>query len=228
MEPLVASNSIRTDSMSNYRYSGPMFLQDFSIAQPPPPTLTTDAVPLLPHNRVSVWIGLLVGFALESVGLAWHTTAMGHNETASPLHSTTAPTIVLVLLWVLVTVAAPLLTFIHWMEWLERRHGGDRDQTITARATATADATVECWFGLGIVVGVSGACLVWDVLLGSNHVSFSAYVAAATAGVGTLALRLFRTWRQRQQADKRVTSSYDAVDPEQLDVVELSPGSLTL
>jgi hypothetical protein len=79
-------------------------------------------------------------------------------------------------------------------------------------------------------LGVSGACLVWDALLGSNHVSFSVQVAAATAGVGTLALRLYRSCQQpprQRRADKRGTL-YDAVDPEQLDVVELSPGTLTL
>jgi hypothetical protein len=228
MEPLVASHSTQHDSFSNY-YSGPFSLQDSSIVQPP---TTTDTA--LPH-RFSVWIGTAVGFVLESACLAWHTAAVAHQR-PSLSHSTAAPTVVLILLWVLVTVAAPLLAFIHWMEWLDRRHHGDRHdhhQRNTSEGTVTRAATtgtVEWWFGLGIVLGVTGACLVWDALLGSNHVSFSVQIAAATAAVGTLALRLYRSCQQPQRqrrADKRSTL-YDAVDPEQLDVVELSPGTLTL
>jgi hypothetical protein len=226
MEPLVNnSHSIRNNSMSSY--SGPFSLHDTITEQQP----TTTDTALLPV-RLSVWIGIMVGFVLESIFLVWHTASTAVADTSA------APTIVVVLLWVLVTVAAPLVTFVHWMEWVERRHRrhhhGDhsdqqpyqRNEVTVTRATATT--VVEWWFGLGMVLGVSGACIAWDALLGSNHVSLSVQVAAATAAVGTVALRLYRLWQQRRQADKRCPSSYDAVDPEQLDVVELAPGTLTL
>jgi uncharacterized membrane protein YedE/YeeE len=228
MEPLVNnSHSIRNNSMSSY--SGPFSLHD-TITEEQPTTVSIDTA-LLPV-RLSVWIGILVGFVLESIFLVWHTASTAAADTSA------APTIVVVLLWVLVTVAAPLVTFVHWMEWVERRHRrhhhGDhsdqqpyqRNEVTVTRATATT--VVEWWFGLGMVLGVSGACIAWDALLGSNHVSLSVQVAAATAAVGTVALRLYRLWQQRRQADKRCPSSYDAVDPEQLDVVELAPGTLTL
>jgi hypothetical protein len=167
----------------------------------------------------SIALGLLVGFLIESTSLAWHVLVVKERQVGTA-PSGPVPTVVALLLWSLVTIAAPFVA-LSYLRGLVHPGGKGLQPTITS---------VERGFGVGALFGVCCASAAIDTLVGfRGHMKFSLGIAAATTVSCVLLPRLYRGVLFHGPVRRmKFTVTTDSFDPEQADIVELTPGTLKL
>lgn len=176
-------------------------------------------------ERRSLLLGVAVGFVVEGLALIWHFVVVREHAHAE---ADVIESVVALLLWSLITTAAPFLVLDHLRGLL--LEASDDIKTIRQRLTC-----MERRFGAGALLGICIASAGIDAATGlENHFRFSVLIAIATFLACVAMPRLYRTLTGRGenidllQSERRRSKMMSYVDPEQLRSMELTPGTLLI
>lgn len=174
-------------------------------------------------ERRSLLLGVIVGLLIEGVSLVWHYFVVRERANTA---GNSVETAVALLLWSLITTAAPFVVLDHLRGLL--LDSNDDVKTISQRL-----ACMERRFGVGALLGVCLASAAIDMATGlQNHFRFSLIVAAATGLSCVVVPRLYRFFIARGSEQMVYTTpegrkkTMHCVDPETMRFVELTPGTL--
>lgn len=171
------------------------------------------------HQR-SIMLGFVVGLMIEGASLGWHGLLVKERGQVDATQSDTGPTVVALLLWSLVTAAAPFVV-------LAYLRGLIRPAIIDVKALSQ----IERRFGAGALIGVCSASAIIDSLIGFHgHMRFSMGTGVATSASCMLLPRIYRKvlLHRSERRSLGQTAPLESIDPEKMDLVELTPGTLTL
>ena len=208
----------------------------------PNPSTTTAII-----ERRSLSLGLAVGLFIEGFSLLWHFLVVKerannqyYDRNDDEGHRNAVESVVALVLWSLISTAAPFVVLDHLRGLVLEESNDDDDElkSITQRLER-----MERRFGVGILLGVCSASAAMDFVLGfQGHFWFSLGIAGATAASCVLLPRLYRAvlsrqgqqsysrqqQLQQQQQHPNQQHGMQAIDPETMNFVELTPGTLRL
>jgi len=176
-------------------------------------------------ERRSLLLGAVVGLLIEGLSLVWHFFVVRERANTE---GNSVETAVALILWSLITTAAPFIVLDHLRGRL--LDSNDDLKTITQRL-----ACMERRFGVGALLGVCLASAAIDAATGlKNHFRFSLIVAAATCLSCVVIPKLHRRFIVHGRDQMAYTTAegrkktMQCVDPETMQFVELTPGTLQL
>lgn len=174
-------------------------------------------------ERRSLLLGVAVGLLVEALALFWHFMVVkehAHKE------ADIVESIVALLLWSLITTAAPFIVLDHLRGML--LEASDDINTTSQRLSG-----MERRFGAGALLGICMASAGIDAATGlKNHFRFSVIIATATFLGCVVIPPLYRTVTghgeniDHLQSERRRRKVMPYFDPEQLQSMELTPGTL--
>jgi len=200
-------------------------------------------------ERRSLSLGLAVGLFIEGFSLLWHFLVVkerANNENydgSNEGHNNAVESVVALVLWSLIATAAPFVVLDH-LRGLVLEESNDADDDDDLKSITQRLERMECRFGAGVLLGGCTASAALDLVLGfQGHFWFSLGIGV-TAASCVLLPRLYRAVLSRQgqpsySRQQRVQQlqqqehpnrhhRMQAIDPETMNFVELTPGTLRL